>query len=295
MPCLRNWLLPAADLERLIDYARSDDRKFAGQQTMALPPNPDVSSVTELLEAIQALSCKKHSQIRHWFRGQSDASWGLSPVVYRESFHAEDEDARLLKERHITQDFIIMSAGLLTGTKSEAELYFLQQHYRMPTRLLDWTTSPLAALYFAAESQQEKDAAVFVLDAYTLGPGQGGKWKDGRPFEGCATSRNPIFENALHPIFRWQNKSHFPDFILPVRPDQFDRRISLQRGCFTFHPPGKGTLDKNVSKNLKIFKIPAAEKACIIADLALLAVDKFSIYGDLGHLAEYLKYIHKCE
>jgi hypothetical protein len=216
----------------------------------------------------------------------------LSPGVYRESFHAEDEDARLLKERHITQDFIIMSAGLLTGTKSEAELYFLQQHYRMPTRLLDWTTSPLAALYFAVEKDLEKDASVFSLDAYDLGPDQKAKWKDGREFVGLASGRSPMLKNALRPIFRWKDKG-FPDFILPVRPDQFDRRISLQRGCFTFHPPGKGTLDNNVLPSLQAFRIPADAKPKILVELALLAVDKFSIFGDLDHLAEYLKYVHK--
>jgi hypothetical protein len=256
----------------------------------------DVSSVADLLAAIRAsgLSGLRHAHVRVWFRGQSNSSWQLTPGVYRPSFQVTDEDARLSKERHLTQDFRAMSAGLLSGTKSEAELYFIQQHYRMPTRLLDWTTSPLAALYFAVGSAPTDDAAVFALDAYTLGPDQGGKWKDGKSFQGIASSRSQLFEESLHPIFRWRDKSHFPGFIVPVRPDQFDRRISLQRGCFTFHPPGCGTLTNATSRNLKSFRIPASAKGKVLEELALLAVDEFSIFGDLDHLAEYLKYVHKC-
>jgi FRG domain len=181
----------------------------------------DVNSVPDLLEAIRASGLPRlhHSHIRVWFRGQSNAQWDLSPVVYRPSFGAKDEDARLSKERHLTQDFRAMSAGLLSASKNEAELYFVQQHYRMPTRLLDWTTNPLAALHFAVESNSKDDAAIFALDAYTLGPDQKGTWKNGRKFQGIASSRSPLFEESLYPIFRWRDKRYFPSFIVPVRPD----------------------------------------------------------------------------
>jgi hypothetical protein len=256
----------------------------------------DVNSITDLLYAIResGLTRLHHSHIRVWFRGQSNAAWELSPGVYRPSFGATNEDVRLLKERHLTQDFRAMSAGLLPSPKNEAESYFVQQHYRMPTRLLDWTTSPLAAVHFAVESGSQDDGAIVALDAYTLGPDQGGQWKDGRNFQGIASSRSPLFEESLWPIFRWRETSYFPNFILPVRPDQFDRRISLQRGCFTFHPPGHGTLTKESSRSLTAFRIPAGSKGKLREELALLAVDQFSIFGDLDHLAEYLRYVHSC-
>jgi hypothetical protein len=186
-----------------------------------------------------------------------------------------------------------MCIEFLPSPKSEAEVYFVQQHYRMPTRLLDWTTSPLAALYFAVESLSKEDGALFIMDAYSLGPDQAGKYKDDRPYVGIASSRSSLLADALRPIFRWEEPKWFPDFILPVRPDRSDLRISRQRGCFTFHPPGHHTLTTTEARSLKVYAIPSSSKDCIRSELALLGVDHFSIFGDLDHLAEYLKDVHK--
>jgi hypothetical protein len=41
----------------------------------------------------------------------------------------------------------------------------LMQHYRAPTRLLDWTESPFVALHFAIEDQvNDHDGAIWVLN-----------------------------------------------------------------------------------------------------------------------------------
>ena len=47
---------------------------------------------------------------------------------------------------------------------------FLMQHYRLPTRLLDWTEGPLIALFFAVEGEEdaEKDGVLWALEPFAM-------------------------------------------------------------------------------------------------------------------------------
>src|SRR6266481_9240488 len=104
----------------------------------------EIASVAEWVNFVNGLSwaMDSHAHVRTWFRGQANSEWPLAPGVYRsDEFPATTEDQRLKLERHLSQDFRVRSAGLLDHPKSDMELYFLQQHYGMPARLLDWTSN----------------------------------------------------------------------------------------------------------------------------------------------------------
>ena len=252
-----------------------------------------ITNVEDLLKYLPEIAPadKPRSHVRFMFRGQRDATWKLHPGVYRSTFNVKDEDetARLNRERNLMKDFRAFSAGLRTGRESLADLYLLQQHYGMPTRLLDWTNNALAALFFAVtpcENKNSDGGKFFAMDAESMQKRDKTKrWYGDEEFRGIATSTHPTFSKGIKRIVEWADKAQFPDFIVPVRPDYFDRRITLQRSCFTFHVPCTPDLTEADNES---FIVPEAYKAKIKGQLAQLGIDAFSIYGDLDHLGETL-------
>lgn len=82
---------------------------------------------------------------------------------------------------------------------------------------------------------------------------------------------------------------HFPDYIFPVRPDQFDTRMRLQQSCFTFHVPKRPTLTRELSSTLRVYLVPKDGKMTIAKELALVGINDFTLYGDLEGLSRRLR------
>jgi hypothetical protein len=65
--------------------------------------------------------------------------------------------------------FRTAGAAFLDGY-SRTQIYFASQHCGMPTRLVDWSTNPLAALFFACDGEPDQDGFVFAMNAKYIIP-----------------------------------------------------------------------------------------------------------------------------
>ncbi|MDO8266027.1 MAG: FRG domain-containing protein, partial [Candidatus Saccharibacteria bacterium] len=96
------------------------------------------------------------------FRGVPDSSYELIPSLGRIPQLIDDEIMLTSYELRIIDEFKRRVSPLLNySPKSEWEWLFISQHYGMPTRLLDWTSNPLVALYFAVSEQPDKNFAIY--------------------------------------------------------------------------------------------------------------------------------------
>jgi hypothetical protein len=255
---------------------------------MPNPPEPvTVRTLSDYLQRLREyrLTGQPQYHVRWWFRGQPDGSLPLVPGVYRPGFPADNEDDRLAVEQRLTQDFRVLSAGLFDPPPSPTDLYFLQQHYGLPTRLLDWTTSPLAALYFAVNQLPDADGSVVLMDVFRLS----GQQKATRHFQGVVSGSDPAVRDWLAPVIAGGSANKFCDFVVPIRPDQFNTRLRLQRGCFTLHVPGRPGLTERENDTLRTLVVPRDSKQAIYEELKLSGVDEFAIFGDPENLAVSLK------
>jgi FRG domain-containing protein len=132
-------------------------------------PSGAVNNLGELITHSGALLSEFKSH-EVWWRGHSRADWLLTPGVHREG---RDVDY----ERNISAKFFMKAHTRHARCPPEGDWagwLFLMQHYRLPTRLLDWTESSLIAAFFAATDHLEQDGVLWALDPLALNERQMG-------------------------------------------------------------------------------------------------------------------------
>jgi len=151
----------------------------------------------------------------------------------------------------------------------------LAQHHGLPTRLLDWSYSALAALWFCVKSSPKKDDKGQKLDGVV--------WllkttKD--DFINFPTARDP-YSLVKTRIFR---------------PRLVSKRIMAQAGVFTCHkrmPTGKFiALEKNNAYRERLIKIiiPADSFRIVREQLNICGVNSVALFPDLDGLAAHLQF-----
>ena len=98
------------------------------------------------------------------YRGVSDSDYELLPKIGRSEFRTQDTERT---ERLLLRTFKQRAIRHVTPQPtSELEWLALGQHHGLPTRLLDWTYSPLVALFFAVLNNSSRNAAVYGRHMY---------------------------------------------------------------------------------------------------------------------------------
>ena len=158
------------------------------------------------------------------------------------------------------------------------------RHYGVPTRLLDWTESPLVGLYFAVESELSRDGALWVLRPTQLN------------LASSIAPRNPKYipnfeDDVLEPYKPTALSSEQITELNPIAVigPRNTPRMQAQLGTFTvFHRSPTAIENVSSGKHVTKYVIPASTKQEMAKDLSVLRIGRFQLCPELQSLGEAL-------
>jgi hypothetical protein len=204
------------------------------------------------------------------YRGQ-ESNYPLLPSIARKNptFDSTIVEMEMLDELERRSPLFIRSTP-----RNKWEWLIFAQHFGLNTRLLDWTSNPLVALWFACKDFDKNTDDCFV---YRL-----------------AVDKNMIVDTE-------KNKTPFNNAITRIlRPTLNNERIIAQSGWFTAHRFFEKqkkfiALDKNsgIKKSITQFEITGKIKSELRDTLATLGVSARTLFPDIVGLCNHLNYKYR--
>jgi hypothetical protein len=192
------------------------------------------------------------------FRGQADSAWPVIPKAGRDVYRVTRDLGRF----RAWQDRACAYAQL---PDNDWECLAIAQHHGLATRLLDWTTNPLVAAYFATASLPNLAGAVYCY-------------------------------LPLMYVDRDVAKLDDVDRVAAYIPRAVAQRIVNQGGVFTVHPdpsvPLQATRPQELSGRMDLYQIeiPAEAKNRIVKTLDTYGLNEVTLFPDLDGLSRHVNW-----
>lgn len=242
--------------------------------------------LTSCFDFLKFVTNQNKSNKIYWFRGQK-AKYKLVPGIFRQ------QDDKLYEVKTM-QYFMQRAAAFTSKCPSEEDwikwLPFMQ-HYELHTRLLDWSDSPLCALFFALDkgkcNQKDEDAAIFMFEPE--------RWNEefhNIQDEELVVHKVPILDITPNLKVNLVAKSAFKEFhhpftLYPIAVSTIRKhdRMYNQQANFTLHDSAID-MYKLCPDMFTKFIIPAECKEKMREELLNMGIDKTTFFPELTALAE---------
>jgi hypothetical protein len=268
-----------------------------------------IESISDLEKYAKSVNDELGEQL--WWRGHRNQGWGLKPSIWRKE-HAEYADQEVAYLNHFQGRAICQQESHRTP-ETNIEWLFLAQHYGLPTRLLDWTESPLVALYFAViadDTDKEadgKDACLWALAPTKLNYEFSKRPDSEERLNGFASIELNVVKGIASLAFGDKSDScsnsangkpsdnQLPS-VLALQPWESNDRIIAQSGRFTLHR-SENALETLAFQRpyLKKIIIPQKAKEILRGCLEVFGIRRWNIFPDLENLAKGLSNSRFCE
>jgi hypothetical protein len=215
-----------------------------------VPSSVTITRLSEFIELVRTLPNETR-----FYRGQQDATLALRPSIGRD----DPADSRLLaQEQLLLKAFKDRAVAYLqTPPATTVEWLLVARHHGVPTRLLDWTLSPLVAAFFACEQSSTEDSAVWFF-----------------------AQREFWFSDAS-PLDPWKLEHKY----VAVRPRALNPRFITQRSVVTVH---RDPTEPFVLDEMCKVTIPWTNRPSILREIVEAGVDRSVLFPGLDGIGSYV-------
>jgi hypothetical protein len=258
----------------------------------------NASSISDAFQkAVEFISDWAKEDPYCWFRGVNNGKHALMPgACWRKKY----------KELAPLIDFV-QDGGAFTQISDidQWETYYLAQHHRIPTRLLDWTDSFSASLFFAFDGWDGKTTpCIWILQPALLNE-IFLNWKGILCPENIRETKawlpKQIKKSETNPIVLQDEDGYIYDnsWPLAIYAKKSNKRITAQRGTFTVHGRNSESLEDlilkkggNPSSLIAKIELTRFKISDVHNHLKLLGIRRSSIFPDLDNFVQELKETH---
>jgi hypothetical protein len=195
-------------------------------------------------------------------------------------------------EEHLLRNFIRYSRPHLeAAARNDWELLVAAQHHGLPTRLLDWTYSPLVAAHFATIAPGAQDRVIWRLDWQAV------HRHFGLPELAIAIQDLPRLlggeDDDYTPWRLFSRRGNEQPLACMLEPPSLHERIAAQQGTFTLCTDVRHSFDEFLVANdlehaLQRFVIPLDASKHVRDQLDIVGMDERRIFPDLDGVAAFM-------
>lgn len=315
-----HWAVKDEDLFERLRFAGLLSADIVQPAVQEMLPDPEpadrrADSVGKFIEAVLELN---RGDAEAFYRGHSNKTYRLEPSVFRKDvdgnyLHLDAEDC-------IYRELIVSNSSDFLGDDCSLDRLVRMQHYSLPTRLLDITSNPLIALYFACRSHKEKqedgrkiaeipgEVIIFSVDRDDI------KYYDSDTVSCLANlarlprsqkdainyslttsafNKQPTIKRLLHfvaeekPYFESRIKRDDLRSVLCVKSKRNNDRISFQLGAFLVFGHD-AVLDELGTPKIGVKRIAIANKEKMLKELDQLNINERTVFPYIENSARYI-------
>lgn len=215
------------------------------------------------------------------FRGQHNAAWGIiSSIGHKIPPNEVPDDKSSVSAYEISslrtwQKLVMSTPELLEeifGSQSaydpdDPRWWSIKQHYEGGTRLIDWTSSPLCALYFACVDWDGTIDTFLDGGLYALMKRLGRRFVNKDVYDSLPNDEKYRYDCAGSTVKDYFNLRNYPDYLRSIIGEADSDRQLSQDGHYMFNPHFDKHINEWPGQTPFFFVIPKECKIPILREL----------------------------